>query len=214
MSITKVLITDMPGPAAWEFLMQWGALFTQAAAAVATVAAVYAALHIARSQERREREREEKIGDMTHAATVPALAPLLQNLGLIYQSVKVLKGSPEPEVASLAKRNIAVFSNDLSVVGVERVFEWLYTLDGDMGMRLANLIPMVPTLAKICVDIAASDKDELARLRYSHSLKMAEAHIGKIAISVLSILGVSQDEAWVASLKGAIDYWNAERAAV
>lgn len=193
--------------------MQWGALFTQAAAAVATVAAVYAALHIARSQERREIEREAKIGDMTHAATVPALAPLLQNLGLIYQSIKVLKTNPDPGLASIAKRNIAVFSADLSVVGVERVFEWLYTLEGDMGMRLANLIPMVPTLAKICAEIGASDDNELARLRYSHSLKMAEGHIGKIAGSVLSILGVSADTPWVASLKDAINFWNAERTA-
>lgn len=61
MDITRVEITDMPGPGLVELMLQSGGLLIQIAAAAATFAAVILALRIARrdSELRRDQQRRE-----------------------------------------------------------------------------------------------------------------------------------------------------------
>lgn len=55
--VTKILITDMPGPSIWEFLMQWGGMLVQAASALGTLWAVVVALRVSSTQSQwREQE--------------------------------------------------------------------------------------------------------------------------------------------------------------
>ncbi|MGE8450669.1 MAG: hypothetical protein ACN6OP_08680 [Pseudomonadales bacterium] len=207
MDVTQVLITDMPGPAWWEVLFQWNAIFVQGAAAVATVAAVYAALHIAKQQERRELRRERRIGEVTHAAAVPALAPLMKNISMISQHIAFLRRDPINPRNSEFKQRILVLAGALSVEGFTRIFEWLYTLEGDKGMRVAALIPVVPELREYCETIGQSDSEPFARLRFQHSMDMAEAHIGQIADHVMSVLGIDLEDELATYVRGPVVAW-------
>ncbi len=211
MDVKQVLITDMPGPSWWEVLFQWNAIFVQGAAAAATVAAVFAALHIARQQERRELRRESKIGAVTHAAAVPALSPLLSSLSLIAQHIGFLKRDPSDARNGEFKQRILVFAGALSVEGFARIFEWLYTLDDDKGMRVAALIPLVPELRQYCESIGQSDSEPFAKLRFHHSIQMAETHIGQIADLVIGVLGIDLDDEVVAYVRPAIVAWRNSR---
>ena len=56
MQTAQVLITELPGPSWWELLMQWSGLWVSAAAAVGTVAAVWAALSIAKKSDLSQRK--------------------------------------------------------------------------------------------------------------------------------------------------------------
>lgn len=211
MDVQQVLITDMPGPAWWEVLFQWNAFFVQAAAAAATVAAVFAALHIARQQERRELRREKKIGAVTHAAAVPALGPLLSSLSLIAQHIGFLRKDSSGLRHAEFKQRILVFAGTLTVDGFARIFEWLYTLDDDNGMRVAALIPLVPELRNYCESIGQSDSEPFAKLRFHHSMDMAEMHIGQIADLVIGVLGLDLDDEVVSYLRPAIVAWRNSR---
>ena len=82
-AISKVVITDMPGPSWWEFLMQWGGLFVQAAAAAATVWAVTVALRSTSVQARWRHEdiaREAAVIDVVVKRELESLATPLEML--------------------------------------------------------------------------------------------------------------------------------------
>lgn len=77
MAVTRVQITDMPGPGVIEFLMQWGALFVQAAAAIGTVWAVIVALRVAqRSEDLRSADYEER-GTIVSGVVIPETLTML-----------------------------------------------------------------------------------------------------------------------------------------
>ncbi|WP_088148163.1 hypothetical protein [Achromobacter denitrificans] len=169
MSVTKVLITDMPGPAFWEFMIQWGGLFIQTVAAIGTVGAILVALNLARRDaawrqdaEAREREVVEEIIKIELGNLEIALRHFRDGLSGLDQ---VEDGLP---YSASFRACLALYETNLSVESCWKLVDklgWLGPGRRAAVGRILGRVPMILSGGKMLVDWSAEQisRQEFAR---------------------------------------------------
>jgi len=146
MDITRVAITDMPGLGGVEFMLQWGGLFIQAAAAAATFGAVVVALKVARRDGDWRRDRESREAALVweilfaqQAEAFNAFAALNNELDDLIQ--------PDARVRTKEDRlaGVGFVRARLDLDPLWRVTEKIGWLPPQVGTEVGRLLAITPT---------------------------------------------------------------------
>lgn len=146
MDVTRVVITDMPGLSWVEFLLQWGALLVQAAAAAGTVWAVLVALKVSRRdgewRQKQEQREAAMVWEVVYAQTSQAYNTLLAVTGLLDD---LLDPKTRPRPAHQRLERLAALEPNLAMEPLWRTFDKASWLPQEVGSELGRLLAMTPT---------------------------------------------------------------------
>lgn len=204
MGVSKIQITDMPGPSWWEFMLQWGGIFIQAAAAAGTLWAVVVALRVAtRGEVNRLAEYEERgvivagvvLPDVANflnvlvmaSAQLHGLRQLLRKLENAQQNHEVderLLADLQAHVAFMARH-----ASRMQLSATQRIFDHLHFLPDGQGRRVAAALGQVESVRLNFVAVLQTPEAAPSVNRFM--LLTAEQSIGVIARHLLHVMPVT-----------------------
>lgn len=145
----KVLITDMPGAAWWEFLVQWGGLHIQFAVAAGTIGAVIVALRSSQRSEALSRERDSREGKVIFEIVKIEVSSTFTALTFLRTQLELARASPEdaPLIAANLE-NLKMLSAHLDMDRTWSMIDKVHLLDSRKSLQIARLLAQISIMKK------------------------------------------------------------------
>jgi len=146
MTPKNIVITDMPGPAWWEFWMQWSGLMIQAGAAAAAVGAVLYAVRVYQRDSRWKHEQQER--ELAFVAKI-----VKQEMDLANQALNVLFGRLKDRIWGIrdASEMDDVLSTALAYLHFDatwKIVDKLSWFPPSVSSRIAEMMGAAPLIER------------------------------------------------------------------
>lgn len=205
MGISKIQITDMPGPSWWEFMLQWGGIFIQAAAAAGTLWAVVVALRVASQGDKNRLAEYDERGTIVSGVVLPEVASLLNVLvaaiadlhglrKLLWRLEKAKDSQTEAvQLAAELEEHLAYMRRlipRMQLSASHSVLDHLHFMPNGKGRRVAAALGRVENVRL--------DFEAVLQVPKGHSaiqgvmLRAAEESVGVVANHLLHVLPVEE----------------------
>lgn len=155
--VTKGLITDMPAPAWWEFLFQWGGLAIQAAAALATLAAVCVALSVARRDSQWRQDLQQRELALVWEVILVQVKMAKNAVSSLNWELAEMRRETAPRTGRHVRGDIARACSFLNFDSLWKVFEKVGWLPTDVARELGKLLVIAPIFVEGIASLVNGD---------------------------------------------------------